>query len=147
MYLHAHAPYSNPALTLPSPFSGVVPGDPEFNSTTLCRYRVSVEFLSFHCCVHSIYFCPQKHAIRCRFNLRGRHEMSVLRCSPGFLPGSTVVRYLHLFPLRSLNVTFLKSTTKSMTHNSTSASGRAMMLPRMPRIALWKYVLRTFESG
>ena len=47
----------------------------------------------------------------------------------------------------SLNVTFLKSTPTLMTPNSTLALGRAMMMPRISRIALWKHVLRTFESG
>ena len=47
----------------------------------------------------------------------------------------------------SLNVTFLKSTPTLMTPNSTLALGRVMMMPRMSRIALWKHVLRTFESG
>lgn len=46
-----------------------------------------------------------------------------------------------------LNVTFLKSTATPMTPNSTSASGRAMMMPRMSCIALWKQALRSFESG
>ena len=47
----------------------------------------------------------------------------------------------------SLNVTFLKSTPTLMTPTSTLALGRVMMMPRMSCIALWKHVLRTFESG
>ena len=88
---------------------------------------------------------------------RGNESQLMDRCQWNFLwtvVFPRVLAWVHccslftpLPSLRSLNVTFLKSIATPMTPNSTSASGRAMMMPRMSRIALWKNALRTFESG
>ena len=62
------------------------------------------------------------------------------------VPQGSCLLFTPLLSLRSLNITYRKSTAMPMTPSSTSASGRVMM-PRMSRIALWKHALRIFESG
>ena len=62
------------------------------------------------------------------------------------VPQGSSLLFTPLPSLRSLNVTYRKSTAMPMTPSSTSASRRVMM-PRMSRIALWKHALRTFERG